>query len=1020
VVISHRSLVAHVLAFADHTGAGPDTRAFGFTALGFDVSVHDLLVPLAVGGSVALADEADRADPQRLQRFAVEHRVNWGFVPPTLLPLLVPDGLPDWRTVYTGAEAPGPEQVARWTEGAVHRRFVHAYGPTEATVCVTAFDASGHWDRPLPIGRPLPNHRLVVVDEQLRPLGVGEPGELLIGGVGLARGYLGDAALTAQRFVPDPFGAQPGQRLFRTGDRVVWLDDGTLRFLGRADRQVKIRGQRVELGEPETVLRGHPGVRHAVVDVVDGQLVAFCTLPDPGAAGAPDEHDLLAYCEQRLPAVMVPSRVLRLAQLPLTASGKVDFAALRRHLIDAEPDREAALPVTELQRRLAELWTQALDGGRLHDREQVRLTDDFFAAGGHSIAVMRLVAAIRAELRRDVAAEDVFAGRTLAGLASRVAAAAVLDGTVLDGTVLDSAALGGAARDRGHSPVLSPSQRRLWFLDKLAPHSAAYNIAFAERLTGELDVAALRAALTAVATRHEVLRWRIIDVAGAPHPVCDPPAEVALPVIELTRPQELSGRLAEAAGTVFDLARGPLWRAVLYRLGPREHVLSLSLHHAVCDGWSQAVLYRDLAAAYAGEPLPPVRASYADYAVWRAEHDQRHGADDLAWWTNHLRGAPTVLELPADRPRPPVQSYAGAFASTALPASTDAAIRSLAAELGATPSAVLLAALGELLRRLTGATDGADGADGADHVIGAVVADRRLAEVADLVGFFVDIVPVRLRAAGGETFAGAVAAALAELLDATGHAAPLEEIVGALGVRRDPSRSPLVQVLFNVYNFAEPSLRLPGLAAETVRVPMPGSPFDLTVYLVERGRPGEPGRFALDVVYNPQLFDAARIKAFLRDYSALLAALTTRSGEPLPAVTVPMASPPGLVSGPAAAGAGVRPRGPAEPATATERLVARAWCEVLRLPAVRATDNFFDIGGDSMAMVAVHARLTELLDRRLEVVELFQWPNVRALAGHLDGTVPDRPVSRGLQRGAARRAAARRNRAPRDRARSID
>lgn len=1026
VVITHRSLVAHVLAFADITGAGQDTRAFGFTSLGFDVSVHDLLLPLAVGGSVALIGEDDRTDPQRLQRFAAEHAVNWGFVPPALLPLLDPAGLPRWRTVYTGAEAPGPEQVARWTAGG--RRFVHAYGPTEATVCVTWFEARGHWDRPLPIGRPQPNHRLLVVDERLRPLGPGEPGELLIGGVGLARGYLGDAALTAQRFVPDPCwpddgGAdgsdQGGRRLYRTGDRVVRLDDGNLLFLGRADRQVKIRGQRVELGEPETVLRGHPRVLHAVVDTAAGELVAYCTVLDPPGRDAPGEDELRAYCRRRLPAAMVPSRILRLPTLPMTPSGKVDLAALRT-LLDqttaaalADGTVDGARPVGELQTHLAELWARAL--GR-DDAGRVRLSDDFFAAGGHSVAVMRLVAAIRARLRREVSAEDVFAARTLAGLVSRVAAAPAA----------------GAALRTGNPPALSPSQRRLWFLDKLAPGSAAYNISFAERLTGELDVAALRAALTAVATRHDVLRWRITDTAGVPRAVCDPPAQVPLPVVELPEPAgpagaaALADRLAADAGTAFDLATGPVWRAVLYRLGPREHVLSLTLHHAVCDGWSQAVLYRDLAAAYAGRELPPPPAGYADYAVWRAAADERHGADDLAWWTGHLAGAPTVLRLPADRPRPAVQSYAGAFASTVLPAPVDAAIRGLAATLGATPSAVLLAGLGELLRRLTG---------GDDHVIGAVVADRRLAEVDELVGFFVDVLPVRLRAAGGRSFADAVRAGLTELLDVTAHStAPLDRIVGALGVRRDPSRSPLVQVLFNVFNFAEPSLRLPGLAAETVRVPMPGSPFDLTVYLVERA-----GAFALDVVYNPDLFDAARIEAFLADYVAVLAALTAAPHEPVAAVPVPVTSPPGTTDRTRAPGAAVHSaavhsaaatapgpapgqtqgpaHGPALPETATERLVARVWCEVLGRPAVRATDNFFDIGGGSLAMMAVHARLTDLLGRRLPVVELFQWPTVRALAGHLDGSVTgDGPLARAAQRAAARRDAAQRNRPQRTQA----
>ena len=992
VVVSHRSLVAHVLAFGAITGVDRNTRGFGFTHLAFDVSVHDLFAPLVVGGSVSLAREEDRGDLQRLQRFAVEHRVNWGFVPPAVLPLLDPEALPDWSIVYSGAEAPGPEQVGRWT--AHHgRRFIHGYGPTEATVAVATFETTGHWDRPLPIGRPIPNHRLVVVDADLRPLGPGEPGELLIGGPGLARGYLGDPRLTAERFVPDAFCDEPGQRLYRTGDLAVWLPDGNLQFLGRLDRQVKIRGQRVEPGELEAVLRGHPGVRHAVVEVIDGRLIAFCTVAD-----APVTADqLTAHVAQLLPTALVPSRVLLLATMPLTTSGKVDGTALAA-LVAAEPDDEIA-PTDRPDDGsvLPSLWATVL--GRPATR--VRLSDDFFAHGGHSVAAMRLVAAIRSRMRRDVTAEDVFAARTLAGLTERVAAAAPLAGSELT---------------TGNPPTLSPSQRRLWFLDKLAPDSAAYNVAFAEHLTGPLDVDALRAALTAVATRHEVLRWRIPDAAGVPHPVCDPPAPVPMPVVDLA-PDDLTARLAADATTVFDLATGPVWRVVLYRLGPDEHALSVVLHHAVSDGWSQAVLYRDLATAYAaargGPGLAPLPAAFGDYAVWRAESDRRDGERDLSWWTEHLAGAPTTLDLPRDRERPAVQTYGGAIVSAPFTPDLDAAVRGLAATLGATPSSVLLAGLGELLRRV---------ADVDDVVIGAIVADRRLADTEDMVGFFVDIVPVRLRSDVDAGFADATRRCLTELLDVTAHpAAPLDRIVTALGVRRDPARSPLVQVLFNVFNFAEPGLALPGCAARTLRVPMPGSPFDLTVYLVERD-----GRFAVDLVHNPDLYDAARMEALLADYLALLGLLVP-SGGPVGDVALRLTSPAGLVSRNWCSSTTNHSQGAPAPVTDTERMVAGVWSEVLGRPVLRAIDNFFDVGGDSMAMVAVQARLTALTGGEIAVVDLFRHPNVRALATFLDSTggasVPDLAndgLARAAQRAALRRARPRRGRPPATHAHETD
>ena len=519
VVVGHRSLTSFATAFGSVTGAGEDTTAFGYASLGFDVSVLDLFVPLVAGGTVALAGEADRTDPARLQRFVAEHRVTWGCLPVALLPLLDPDRLPDWRTVITGAEAPGPEQVLRWAGPASdpQRRFLNCYGPTEATVCVTAFETAGRWDRPLPIGRPLPNHRVLVAGPDGEPAGVEEPGELLIGGVGLALGYLGEPTLTAQRFVPDRGGSTDAwagaRRLYRTGDRAMWLPDGQLMFLGRTDRQVKIRGQRIEIGEVETAVRSHPQVSHAVVDVVgsgvgsgvgDVAIVAFC-------AGTAQERALREHCARRLTPAMVPSRFVLLPQLPLNASGKVDLPALRQ-LATSMTARSAPSPTgtgpfagpfagSELAQAVARIWASVLN------LEAAGPDDDFFTAGGHSIAAMRLVAALRAELDREIAVEDVYAGRTLAALVEKLTATT-------------------PAVDRlpaGSRPAPSSAQRRLWFVDRLAEDSSAYNITIAERIDGPLDVDALRRALAAVAGRHEVLRWRMPDTAGVARGEGDPP-----------------------------------------------------------------------------------------------------------------------------------------------------------------------------------------------------------------------------------------------------------------------------------------------------------------------------------------------------------------------------------------------------------------------------------------------------------------------------------------------------------------
>jgi acyl carrier protein len=664
---------------------------------------------------------------------------------------------------------------------------------------------------------------------------------------------------------------------------------------------------------------------------------------------------------------MVPSRIHVVPELPLASSGKVDLDTLLAAL--------APTGMSEPTGEVGELWAELL-GPAGPD-------DDFFDAGGHSITAMRLVAAIRARLGKDVAVEDVLASRTLRAIAARVAGAPTLP---------DEPPV------RGRGPALSPAQRRLWFLEQFGTDAAAaYHIAFAERLRGPLDIPALRAALAAVATRHEILRWRIVERDGEPVAVADQPGPVPLPVADLDE-HELPTRLSAMAREPFRLATDTLWRTRLFRLGPEDHVLAVTAHHAVFDGWSQAQLYRDVAAAYAGAALAPLPATYGDYVAWRADRQRRRSERDLAWWVSHLDGVPTVLELPGDAPRPAEQTFAGASTALSLDSPTTARIAELAAGQGATPSAVLLTALGIVAARLTGLTD---------LVIGTPTVDRRETDFEDLIGFFVEIAPLRLRIDQHASFAEQVRATRDELLDALAHPeAPLERIVPALGLGGRLDRGPLVQVLFNMFNFPAPALDLPGTTSEPVRVTGPGSPFDLTVYGIERD-----GRLCLEVVYNTDLFTEARMAALL---DALREVVTHGVADPdaptgklAPALIGP-ASPPEVPR--------ARPR-PASapvtepPVTPTERTIAALWCEVLGRDAVGATESFFDAGGSSLSIVVVQQRLNRLLEKDLRVVDLFRYPTVRALASHLDGSggSADAAVERAAQRGAARRARQRRS-----------
>ncbi|MFD4856346.1 amino acid adenylation domain-containing protein [Streptomyces atratus] len=978
VVVTHRSVTAFLTASAHRFGIGTDTIALATASFGFDVSVLEVFTTLAAGGTVALVPEADRRSPERLGRFAAAHHVTWAAPPVSMLPLLDPADFAALRVLVATAEPVAPDQVRRWAgpAEAPRLRFVNAYGPTETTVEATAHDATGDWTRPVPMGRPLPNLRVYVVDAALRPVPVGMAGELLVGGTGPARGYLGRPGLTAQWFVADPFSGSGG-RLYRTGDLAAWEPDGALRYLGRADRQLKVRGHRVEPGEVEAALAGHPEVRQAVVDLVPTAagplLTAFLT-----PARAPSDAALREHCARLLPAAMVPARFVRLDALPRNASGKTDRAALHELASPAtsEPG-DGWRPDSEEAAVVARAWADVLG-------VPVRSGDDtFFDAGGHSLGAMRLVARLRADLDRDVRIEDVLRGPTVDGLAAALA----------------TAAPAGPELTRGNPPALSAAQRRLWFLDQLTAESGAYNIALARRLHGPLDPAALRSALAEVARRHEVLRWRIPTVDGAPTVVMDPPGDIPLPVTDLTTlpPTERAGALAaqltQAAGARFDLAADRLWRARLLRVGEDEHVLAVTAHHAVFDGWSQGLFLHDLGTAYArrAAPLPPAAASFADYVAWRADRANRRADTDLRWWLEHLDGVPPVLELPGDHPRPAEQTFRGGRVETLLGAGTTAAVHALARDCGATPSAVLLAVLGQLAGRLAGRDD---------LVIGTPAVDRRHPAFLDLVGFFIEVVPLRLRPAAGRSFRAQVRDTRDELLDALAHPeAPVERLVEALRLPRDASRQPLVQVLFNAYNFPQPQLELPGLDVTAEPVPVPGAPFDLTVYAVEAD-----GRYRIELVHNTDRFTTARAQRLLAAYVHLLDGFLDAPDRPAGEIGLGRYADlfEGTTAGPEPA---VPPGLPAltVPGGGTEAAVLAVWRQVLERDDIKATDNFFDVGGTSLLLVTVRQRLEDVLGRHLRVVDLFHHPNVRALAAHLDGAAAPAGADRGTDRGRARR-----------------
>jgi len=857
VVISQRAAVAFVTTLG-RVFRLDRCASIGFASISFDASVIDILAPLAHGGAVQLVPDADRLDAARLQRFLAEHGVTWGMIPQAILPMLDPDRLGDLTDLLVGGEAADPRQVERWTRGG-RRRVHNLYGPTEGTVCVTAAELAGLWDSSLPIGWPLPGCGAYVLGADLRPCAPGTAGELYVSGHQVARGYTGEPGQTALRFLPDPFASTRGSRMYRTGDLVMRGAGGMLTFLGRTDRQVKIRGQRVEAGEIETILRGHPGVRQVAAEVLTGpdgeaEIVAFLTPAD-----GPDLAEIRRHCQDWLPGYMIPGRVIRLADLPLRVSGKVDSAELRALAASrSEPVQAPARhwPLTEQERVVAQAWRKLLGSA-------AGPQDDFFDRGGHSVLAMRLAAHLRAGTGRAVTVDDIFAGRTAAGVARRVAVAPPDE------------------IDRRGPPVtaeLSSAQRRIWFVEQIAPGSPVHNVALAMRLRGPLDVAALEAALAAVARRQDVLRWRIEQADGAPRVSVRP----ELPVLSvLTAPpaaacgqQWLAETLSDAAARPFDLAAEPPWRTSLIRLAADDHVLSVVIHHIVFDGWSQEVLYRELAASYRAvlggdqaEPPGPARG-YGDYVRLLAQRQAAVGQRDLDWWVAHLSGTGVVLDLPRDYRRPATRRHQGASSEIRLGSPLVRAVDDLAAGLACTRHATLLAAFGILLSRLTGQRD---------FVVGVPAADRKSEADEQVIGLFLQILPLRCVICDAESFAAHVRRCQAETQAALARPdTPLERIVDALKVPRDPSRGPLIQVMFNLLSFPEPQLRLPGVAAEPLDPGLPGSLFDLTFYVREAAL-----GLVVRAVYDADLFAPERVSAMLGSYASLLADLAGHPERPV-------------------------------------------------------------------------------------------------------------------------------------------
>jgi amino acid adenylation domain-containing protein len=825
IALAHRGVANNLADLNGGWGVGAEDRVLLLSSLSFDMSVYETLGILAAGGAVVVPAGDELRDPARWAGLMRRHGVTVWNSAPALLGMLADhldehpeDAPPALRLAFLGGDwvpVPLPE---RMRAHAPRMEVVVMGGATEASIhsIIYPIRASDPAWKSIPYGVPMANQRAYVLDDRLRPVPVGAPGELYLAGIGLARGYAGRAGFTAERFLPDPHGVEPGARMYRTGDRAGWRADGNLELIGRLDVQVKIRGYRIELGEIEAVLRRHPEVERAVVAARedapgDKRLVAYVV----GSAGA---HALREHLRASLPEYMVPAAFVAVDALPLSPNGKVDRKAL------PAPERAAggddfAAPRTPVEEVLAGVWAGLLNVGR------VGVRDSFFALGGHSLLATRMASRVRAVFGIELPLREVFDAPTLAELAERVEALRRADQPRLPPVVP-------VARET--APPLSFAQERLWFLDRLRPGQASYNVPVALRLRGALDAAALERSLSEIVRRHEALRTTFAEAEGGPVQVIAPFAGFTLAVEDAAGADDeaLRRRVTDEGARPFDLAAGPLFRALLLRVSADDHVLLMAMHHAVSDGWSLGVLLRELSALYeaykngAESPLAPLPVQYADFAVWQRDQVRGEALDaQLAWWKGRLSGAPALLELPADHARPAVMSHRGGHERTAFSGAVLDALRELARREGATLYMVLLGVFQSLLSRYSGAED---------VVVGSPIAGRTRDELEGVIGFFVNTLVLRTDLSGDPTFREVLRRVRDVTLGAYEHQeVPFEKLVEEMQPERSLSYPPLFQVMFTLHNGEPARAALGGVAVERVALDADTVKFDLNLSMAE-------------------------------------------------------------------------------------------------------------------------------------------------------------------------------------------
>ncbi|GGA41733.1 hypothetical protein GCM10010981_33430 [Dyella nitratireducens] len=869
VMVEHHSVVNLWSALERTVFAGLDADArIGLNAsLTFDASVQSL-TQLLSGRTVVVFAQSLRRDAGALLEYVREQSLQAFDCTPAQLALLLSAGLSatgrdaSLKALLVGGEAISTALWQRLQQLAgidVH----NVYGPTECTVDATRCLVQQTGETPV-IGRPLANTRVYILDAHGEPVPVGVAGEIYIGGAGVARGYLNRSELTAERFLPDPFADDPQSRMYKSGDLGRWLPNGDIEYLGRHDSQVKIRGFRIELGEIEAQLIKQTNVKDAVVIARedasgDKRLVAYLTAQDGQALSTAALRDALAKV---LADYMLPSAFVQLEQFPLTPNGKLDSRALPAPDASAVVTRTYEAPSGDMERGIATIWQELLG------LEQVGRYDHFFELGGHSLMAVQVLARMGGELSVELPLRDLFSFPTLQALAHAAAGGAQIQLAPIP------------RADRRDELPLSWAQQRLWFIHQLDPAaSLAYHMPGSLRLRGQLDIEALQATFERIVARHEVLRTRFVSIEGRAVQVIDAHGDVPLPLHDLrghTDAEREAAHLAlDEARAPFDLSQGPLLRTRLLQLADDDHILLVTQHHIVSDGWSIDVLVREISALYSAyrqgraDPLPALAIQYADYAVWQREEAQRALLQtQAAYWSAQLEGAPALLALPTDRPRPAVQSYVGDQLTWTFASPAEHALRTLSQQHGTTLFMTALAAWSIVLSRWSGQ---------GEVVIGTPVANRQRQELEPLLGFFVNTLALRIRLDDALTVETLLARIKSQLIEAYTHQdLPFEQLVEALQPSRSLSHSPVFQVVLVMNNTPGGVLNLPGLRMEVLEQERTTAHFDVTLSLQET-----EGRLVGQLSYASDLFDRSTIERMARQFMQVLRSMSTDVHQPI-------------------------------------------------------------------------------------------------------------------------------------------